>query len=83
MYFQPQRLSLGKVSSLVTPFCVCYTLQSAFESGQEATIFQIDFSAAFDYGIVGPVVSVHTILEIDFSAAFDNGISGPVLSVLT
>ena len=28
--------------------CVSYTLQSALESGQEATIVQIDFSAAFD-----------------------------------
>ena len=29
-------------------FCVSHTLQSALESGQEARIVQIDFSAAFD-----------------------------------
>ena len=28
--------------------CVSHTLQSALESGQEARIVQIDFSAAFD-----------------------------------
>ena len=28
--------------------CVSHTLQSAFESGQEARIVQIDFSTAFD-----------------------------------
>ena len=28
--------------------CVSHTLQSALESGQEARIEQIDFSAAFD-----------------------------------
>ena len=28
--------------------CVSHTLQSALESGQEARIMQIDFSAAFD-----------------------------------
>ena len=30
--------------------CVSHTLQSALESGQEARIGQIDFSAAFDRG---------------------------------
>ena len=29
-------------------FCMSHTLQRAFESGQEARIVQIDFSAAFD-----------------------------------
>ena len=31
-----------------THMCVSHTLQSALESGQEARIVQIDFSAAFD-----------------------------------
>ena len=53
-----------------TPLCVSYTLQSALESGQEARIVQIDFSAAFDrinhlyrlwsVGIVGSVLSILT-----------------------
>ena len=30
--------------------CMSQTLQSALESGQEARIVQIDFSAAFDIG---------------------------------
>ena len=51
--------------------CVSHTLQSALESGQEARILQIDFSAAFDrvnhlgilyklcsVGIVGSVLSI-------------------------
>ena len=29
-------------------FCVSHTMQSALESGQEARIMHIDFSAAFD-----------------------------------
>ena len=53
--------------------CVSHTLQSALESGQEARIVQIDFSAAFDrvnhQGILYKVSSV--------------GIGGSVLSVLT
>ena len=36
---------LGTCDALV---CVSHTLQSALESGQEARIVQIDFSAAFD-----------------------------------
>ena len=51
--------------------CVLHTLQSALESGQEARIVQIDFSAAFDkvnhqgirlssVGIRGSVLSVLT-----------------------
>ena len=39
------RKGLGTCDALL---CVSYTLQSALESGQEATIVQIDFSAAFD-----------------------------------
>ena len=53
--------------------CVPHTLQSALESGQEARIVQIDFSAAFDrvnhQGIVYKLYSV--------------GIGGSVLSILT
>ena len=36
---------LGTCDALL---CVSHTLQSALESGQEARIIQIDFSAAFD-----------------------------------
>ena len=50
-----------------------YTLHSALESGQEARIVQIDFSAAFDrvnhLGIFYKLCSV--------------GIGGSVLSILT
>ena len=53
--------------------CVSHTLQSASESGQEARILQIDFSAAFDrvnhQGIFYRLCSV--------------GIGGSVLSILT
>ena len=53
--------------------CVSHTLQSALESGQEARIVQIDFSAAFNrvnhQGILYRLSSV--------------GIGGFVLSVLT
>ena len=51
--------------------CVSHTLQSALESGQEARIVQIDFSAAFDrinhQGIIYRLCSV--------------GIGGSVLSI--
>ena len=50
-----------------------YTLQSALESGQEARIVQIDFSAAFDR------VNHQRILYKLISV----GIEGSVLSVLT
>ena len=54
-------------------FCVSHTLQSALESGQEARIVQIDFSAAFDrvnhQGILYRLSSLR--------------IGGSVLSVLT
>ena len=36
---------LGTCDALL---CLSHTLQSALESGQEARIVQIDFSAAFD-----------------------------------
>ena len=47
--FQPpsffDRKGRGTCDALL---CMSYTLQSALESGQEARIVQIDFSAAFD-----------------------------------
>ena len=39
------RKGLGTRDALL---CLSHTLQSAFESGKEARIVQIDFSAAFD-----------------------------------
>ena len=64
------RKGLGTCDALL---CVSHTLQSALESGQEARIVQIDFSAAFDrfnhQGILYKLSSV--------------GIGGSVLSVLT
>ena len=39
------RKGLGTCDALL---CLSHTLQSALESGQEARIVQIDFSAAFD-----------------------------------
>ena len=60
---------LGTSSAL---FCVSHTLQSALESGQEARILQIDFSADFDrvnhLGILYKLCSV--------------GIGGSVSSIL-
>ena len=64
------RKRLGTCDALL---CVSHTLQSALESGQEAKIVQIDFSAAFDrvnhQGILYKLCSV--------------GIGGSVLSILT
>ena len=64
------RKGLGSCDALL---CVSHTLQSALESGQEARIVQIDFTAAFDrvnhQGILYRLSSV--------------GIGGSVLSVLT
>ena len=61
---------LGTCDALL---CMSHTLQSALESGQEARIVQIDFSAAFDRvnhpGILYKLCSV--------------GIGGSVLSILT
>ena len=73
--FQPPSLLIGKVLGTCDAllWCVSHTLQSALESGQEARIAQIDFSAAFDrvnhQGILYRLSSV--------------GIGGSVLSVLT
>ena len=64
------RKGLGTCDALL---CMSHTLQSALESGQEARIVQIDFSAAFDWvnhlGILYKLCSV--------------GIGGSVLSILT
>ena len=64
------RKGLGTCNALL---CVCHTLQSALESGQEARIVQINFSAAFDrvnhLGILYKLCSV--------------GIGGSALSILT
>ena len=61
---------LGTCNALL---CVSHTLQSALDSGQEARMVQIDFSAAFDrvnhQGIMYKLCSV--------------GIGGSVLSILT
>ena len=64
------RKGLGTCDALL---CVSHTLQSALESGQEARIVQIDFSAPFDrvtnLGILYNLCSV--------------GIGGSVLCILT
>ena len=64
------RKGLGTCDALL---CVSHTRQSTLESGQEARIVQIDYSAAFDrvnnQGILSKLSSV--------------GIGGSVLSVLT
>ena len=46
--------------------CVSHTLQSALESGQEARIVQIDFSAAFDRvnHLCIPISSALWVLEV-------------------
>ena len=64
------RKGLGTCDALL---CVSHTLQSALESGQEARIVQIDFSAAFNrvnhLGILYKLCSV--------------GIGGFVMFILT
>ena len=64
------RKGLGTFNALL---CVSHTLQSVLESGQEARIVQINFSAAFyrvnHLGIIYKLCSV--------------GIGGSVLSILT
>ena len=64
------RKGLGTCDALL---CLSHTLQNALESGKEARIVQIDFSAAFDgvnhLGILYELYSV--------------GIGGSVLSILT
>ena len=75
MCFQPPSLLIGKVWVPTVPdalLCVSHTLQSALESGQEARIVQIDFSAAFDR------VNHRGILYKLYSV----GIGGFVLSIL-
>ena len=64
------RKGLGTSDAL---FWVSHTLQSALESGQEARIVQIHFSAAFD------TVNHQCILYRLCSV----GIGGSVLSILT
>ena len=64
------RKSLGTCDALLY---LSYTLQSALESGQEARIVQIDFSATFDR------VNHHCILYELYSVGFV--VSG--LSILT
>ena len=64
------RNGLGTSDALL---CMSHILQSALESGQEARIVQIDFSAAFDR------VNHQGILYKLFSV----GIGGSVLSILT
>ena len=64
------RKGLGTSDALL---CVSLTLQSALESGQEARIVQVDFSAAFDR------VNHQGILYWFCSVA----IGGSVLSILT
>ena len=53
--------------------CVSHTLQSALDSGQEARIVQIDFSAAFDR--VNHLGILYKLCSVD--------IGGSVLSILT
>ena len=64
------RKGLGTCDTL---FCVSHTLQSALESGQEARIWQIDFSAAFDR--VKHLGMLYRLCSV--------GIGGSVLSILT
>ena len=64
------RKGLGTCDALL---CVSHSLQSALESGQEARIVQIDFSAAFDR------VNHRSVLYKLGSV----GIGGSTLSLLT
>ena len=64
------RKSLGTYDALL---CVSHTLQSTLESGNEARIMQIDFSAAFD--MVNHMGIFYNICSV--------GIGGSVLSILT
>ena len=64
---QSPSLLIGKDWVPVMRSCACRILQSAFESGQEARIVQIDVSAAFDrvnhQGILYKLCSVW-VLEV-------------------
>ena len=64
------RKGLGTCDALMR---VSHTLQSALESGQEARIVQIDFSAAFD--TVNHLGILYKLCAV--------GIGGSVLSILT
>ena len=59
--------------SITSVLSKVFTLQSALESGQEARIVQIDFSAAFDR--VNHLGILHELCSV--------GIGGSVLSILT
>ena len=54
------RKGLGTYDALLYVF---HSLQNALESGQEATILQIDFSAAFD--IVNHPGILHKLCSVD------------------
>ena len=56
-------------------FCACATLQSALDSGQEAMIVQIDFSAAFDRVNHQAILYIYRLCSV--------GIGGSALSILT
>ena len=64
------RKGLGICDALL---CVSHTLQNALESGQEARIVQIDFSAAFDR--VNHLCILYKLCSV--------GIGGSILSILT
>ena len=64
------REGLGTCDALL---CASHTLQSSLESGQEARIVQIDFSAAFDR--VNHLSILYKLCSV--------GIGGSVLSILT
>ena len=64
------RKGLGTCDALL---CMPHTLQSALESGKEARIVQIDFSAAFDN--VNHLCIIYKLCSVD--------IGGSVLSILT
>ena len=64
------RKGLGTCDALLS---VSHTLQSTFESGQEARIIQIDFSAAFDR--VNHQGILYKLCSVD--------IGGSLLSILT
>ena len=64
------RKGLGTCDTLLW---VSHTLQSALESGQEARIVQIDFSATFDN--VNHLGTLYKLCSV--------GIGGSVLSILT
>ena len=64
------RKGLGTCDVLL---CVSHTLQSAMESGREARMVQIDFSAAFDW--INHLCILYKLCSV--------GIGGSVLFILT